>query len=177
MGEGVIVNVLTDLVKAFSANIGKALLELPQSRPDGDPAPGGEPIVAAHGDETVAADRPDDAAAPVEVAAAAASNGHDPAGIFRSLTSRFGGRLDVKLTTGPDDAPLLKASGQSFAMLHGAELVVRLHPGRCAELVDTGKGRLFARDGQTHEEWLVVDGLDAAEWTAHTMEALAGARD
>ena len=171
MGEGVIVNVLTDLVKAFSANIGKALLELPQARPSDDPE-----RVVAPGGETLALARPVDAAA-VEVAAAPASNGHDPAGIFRSLTSRFGGRLDVKLTTGPDDAPLLKASGQSFAMLHEAELVVRLHPGRCAELVDAGKGRLFAHDGQTHEEWLVVDGLDAAEWTAHTMEALACARD
>ncbi|MDP1846665.1 MAG: hypothetical protein Q8K79_02645, partial [Solirubrobacteraceae bacterium] len=168
MGEGVIVNVLTDLVKAFSANIGKALLERAPARPSDDPEPDAEPIV-------VAPDRADDAVA--HGAAAPASNGHDPASIFRSLTSRFGGRLDVKLTTGPDDAPLLKASGRSFAMLHDAELVVRLHPARCAELVDTGKGRLFARDGRTHEEWLVIAGLDAAEWTAHTMEALACARD
>ncbi|MDP1846845.1 MAG: SRPBCC domain-containing protein, partial [Solirubrobacteraceae bacterium] len=79
MGEGVIVNVLTDLVKAFSANIGKALLELPQSRPDDDAEPGGETITVAHGNETVAEDRPDDDAAPVPVAAAPASNGHDPA--------------------------------------------------------------------------------------------------
>lgn len=111
------------------------------------------------------------------VAAASTSDGEDPARIFQSLTSRFGGRLDVKLTTGPDDAPLLKASGQSFAMLHGAELVVRLHPVRCAELVEAGRGRLFVYDGQTHEEWLVINGLDAAEWTGHTMEALACAKD
>jgi hypothetical protein len=101
----------------------------------------------------------------------------EPSSIFQSLSRRFGGRLDVKLTRGLDDAPLLKAAGQSFAMLHGDELVVRLHPGRCAELVQTGKGRLFVSDGQTREEWLVVDGLDAAEWTAHTMEALACAQD
>ncbi len=101
----------------------------------------------------------------------------DPAAIFRSLTSRFGGRLDVKLATGPDDAPLLKAAGQSFAMLHGGELVVRLHPERCAEFVEAGKGRLFVHDGQTHEEWLVVEGLDPAEWKAHTMEALGSAKD
>ncbi len=105
------------------------------------------------------------------------SDGQDPAAIFRSLTSRFAGRLDVKLTSGPDDAPLLKASGESFAMLHGGELVVRLHPMRCAELVEAGKGRLFVHDGQTHEEWLVIDGLDAAEWTGHTMEALGGTKD
>jgi hypothetical protein len=101
----------------------------------------------------------------------------DPAAIFKSLTDRFGGRLDVKLTRGPDDAPLLKAGGQSFAMLHGDELVVRLHPMRCAELVEAGQGRLFEREGQTHEDWLVVDGLDAAEWTGHAMEALAWCKD
>lgn len=101
----------------------------------------------------------------------------DPAAIFTSLRSRFAGRLDVKLTTGPDDAPLLKAAGQSFAMLHGGELVVRLHPARCAELVANGKGRLLVLDGQTLEEWFVVDGLDAAEWTGHTMEALGCTQD
>ena len=62
-------------------------------------------------------------------------------------------------------------------MLHDAELVVRLHPGRCAELIQAGKGRLFVHDGQPHQEWLVVDGLDAAEWTAHTMEALGSTHD
>lgn len=101
----------------------------------------------------------------------------DPAAIFESLTNRFGGRLDVKLTSGPDDAPLLKAGGQSFAMLHGDELVVRLHPMRCAELAESGQGRLFEREGRTHEDWLVVNGLDAAEWTGHAMEALAWCKD
>ena len=101
----------------------------------------------------------------------------DPAAIFRSLTSRFAGRLDVTLTCGPDAAPLLKAAGQSFAMLHDGELVVRLHPGRCAELIEAGEGRLFVHDGQTHEEWIVVNGIDAAEWTAHTMEALGCTQD
>jgi hypothetical protein len=56
-------------------------------------------------------------------------------------------------------------------------VIVRLHPGRCAELIQAGKGRLFVHDGQTHHEWLVVDGLDAAEWTAHTMEALGSTHD
>lgn len=101
----------------------------------------------------------------------------DPAAIFNSLRSRFGGRLDVKLTSGPDDAPLLKAAGQSFAMLHGGALVVRLHPGRCAELVDAGAGRLFVHEGKQTPEWIVIDGLDAAEWTAHTMEALGCTQD
>ena len=101
----------------------------------------------------------------------------DPEAIFKSLTSRFGGRLDVKLTSGPDDAPLLKAGGQSFAMLHGDELVVRLHPMRCAELVEAGQGRLFEHEGQTHEDWIVINGLDAAEWTGHAMDALAWSKD
>jgi carbon monoxide dehydrogenase subunit G len=177
MGEGVIVDVLTNLVRSFSANIGKALLEQPRAAAsealEAEPVDVAPDAPSANGNGSGA---PASAADPA-VTVAAAPNGEDPDRIFRSLTSRFGGRLDVKLTTGPDDAPLLKASGQSFAMLHGAELVVRLHPQRCDELVRTGKGRLFAHDGQTHEEWLVVAGLDAAEWTAHTMEALACAKD
>jgi carbon monoxide dehydrogenase subunit G len=178
MGEGVIVDVLTNLVRAFSANIGKALLEQPRAAAS-EQLDTAEPVDVAPGAPSANGDgsgAPASAADPA-VAVAAAPNGEDPDRIFRSLTSRFGGRLDVKLTTGPDDAPLLKASGQSFAMLHGAELVVRLHPQRCEDLVQAGKGRLFAHDGQTHEEWLVVEGLDAAEWTAHTMEALACAKD
>jgi hypothetical protein len=101
----------------------------------------------------------------------------DPEAIFRSLTSRFGGRLDVKLTNGPDDAPLLKAGGESFAMLHDGELVVRLHPMRGVELVDAGRGRLFVHGGNTYEDWLVVEGLDAAEWTGHAMEALGAIKN
>jgi hypothetical protein len=101
----------------------------------------------------------------------------DPAAIFQSVQRNFAGRFDIKLTTGPDDAPLLKAAGKSFAMLHDGELVVRLHPGRCAELVDAGKGRLLALDGETLQEWIVVEGIDAAEWTAHTMEALGSTQD
>jgi hypothetical protein len=101
----------------------------------------------------------------------------DPAAIFTSLRSRFAGRLDIKLTTGPGDAPLLKAGGQSFAMLYDGALVVRLHPGRCADLIEAGKGRLLVLDGQTLEEWFVVDGLEPAEWKAHTMEALGCTQD
>jgi carbon monoxide dehydrogenase subunit G len=175
MGEGVIVNVLTDLVRSFSANIANALVELPHSPPSEDPQPGEQILAAQRGQHAEGAGRAPDAAE--AVAAPSTLGNQEPESIFRSLTSRFGGRLDVKLTSGPDDAPLLKASGQSFAMLHGAELVVRLHPQRCADLVEAGKGRHFTRDGHTHPEWLVIDGLDAAEWTAHTMEALACARD
>jgi len=174
MGEGVIVNVLTDLVRSFSANLGNALDEFPPRL--SEEAQPGEQTVAAQGDQDLGADLPGTHTGQA-VAAASTSGSKDAEGIFRSLTSRFGGRLDVKLTSGPDDAPLLKASGQSFAMLHDAELVVRLHPGRCAELIQAGKGRLFVHDGQTQQEWLVVDGLDAAEWTAHTMEALGSTHD
>jgi hypothetical protein len=101
----------------------------------------------------------------------------DPDAIFQSVQRNFAGRLDIKLTTGPDDAPLLKAAGKSFAMLHDGALVVRLHPGRCAELVDAGKGQLLVLDGETRQEWIVVEGVDAAEWTAHTMEALGSTQD
>ncbi|MDP8967151.1 MAG: SRPBCC domain-containing protein [Actinomycetota bacterium] len=200
LGEGVIVNVLTDLVRSFSANVASAVDELAHERRGlrEDPEPGERSDVAQVGQQPGGDRRAADAAGALAaggdgalelvqppavperaggllaVAPSGSTPGaQDPAAIFRSLTSRFGGRLDVRLTSGPDDAPLLKAGGQSFAMLHGGELVVRLHPGRCAELVESGKGRLFAHDGQKHEDWLVVDGLDAAEWTGHTMEALA----
>ena len=99
-----------------------------------------------------------------------------PEAIFTSVQRSFAGRLDVKLTSGPSDAPLLKAAGESFAMLYGGQLVVHLHPGRCAELVDLGKGNLLVLDGETLPDWIAVDGIDAAEWTAHTMEALAWAK-
>jgi len=101
----------------------------------------------------------------------------DPAGIFKALASRFAGRMDIKQTTGPDDAPLLKASGQSFAMLHDDQLVVRLYPERCAELVEAGKGTMFVHNGEPTQEWIVIDGHDPAEWKAHTMEALGCAKD
>ena len=173
MGEGVIVDVLTNLVRSFSSNIASALVDLP----DRAPADGGDTAEATELAPLGQSAGGDRAAAVAVVAAAPSPDREGSAEIFRSLTGRFRGRLDVKLTSGPDDAPLLKASGQSFAMLYGEELVVRLHPGRCADLVGAGQGRLFIRDGQTHEEWLVVDGLDAAAWTAHTMEALACARE
>lgn len=101
----------------------------------------------------------------------------DPGAIFQSLTRLFAGRMDVKLTKGLDDAPLLKASGLSFAMLHDGRLVVALHPMRCEQLVGEGKGELFVHDGQTYEQWFVVDGLDGALWKSHTMEALAHIKD
>ena len=165
MGEGVIVNVLTDLVRAFSANVeDRAAAAAPDAPPPAEHVDAAEPV------RQPAADRP----APDVVAATTTARG--PEEIFTSVKRSFGGRLDVKQSTGPSDAPLLKASGQSFAMLYGDELVVRLHPLRCADLVEAGKGRLFVHDGQTHQEWLVVNGLDAAEWTAHTKEALACAR-
>lgn len=101
----------------------------------------------------------------------------DPEAIFRSLMGRFGGRLDVKLTSRPDDAPLLKAAGKSFAMLHGASSPCGCIPAAAPSSPRPARGRLLVRDGQTHEDRLVVDGLDAAEWTARTMEALGCTRD
>ena len=101
----------------------------------------------------------------------------DSSAIFDSVMRSFRGRLDVKQTVGPDDAPLFQAGGQPFAMLHGEALVVRLHPVRVAELVERGKGSLWEHEGQTFEDWFAVGGLDAAEWTGHTMEALAWAKE
>jgi hypothetical protein len=105
--------------------------------------------------------------------AARTATSEDPTAIFTSVTRILSGRLDVTKTTGPGGGPLLKARGQSFAMLYGDELVVKLHPLRCADLIQDGKGRLLDLDGSTLEDWFVVGGVDASEWSARAKEALA----
>ena len=67
MGEGVIVNVLTDLVTAFSADVAKAVDELPSDASGEDPVPD-EPVVAARPAPRPAAQAP--AADAVEAVAA-----------------------------------------------------------------------------------------------------------
>lgn len=194
MGEGVIVDVLTKLVKTFSTNVAGAVAE----RGDGArPAPA-EPVDAPRLDQppaaAPAAPRAVQAVSFADVAlermqrftspaqgdaalggarAAQTATGDDSAAIFSSVTRILSGRLDVTRTSGPDGGPLLKARGQSFAMLHGGELVVRLHPLRCAELIEGGRGRLLVLDGATLEDWVVLGGVDAAEWSARAKEALA----
>lgn len=201
MGEGVIVNVLTNLVRSFSANLAAAVAEHGGNGNGAHPAPPaptapvdaaappGEPPVAAP-----AAAREVQAVSFADVAlermrrftepaqgdaalggsrAAQTATSEDPTAIFTSVTRILSGRLDVTTTTGPGGGPLLKARGQSFAMLHGDELVVRLHPLRCADLVQEGRGRLLELDGATLEDWFVVGGIDASEWSARAKEALA----
>jgi hypothetical protein len=100
----------------------------------------------------------------------------DPDEIFTSLARSYAGRPDIELGDGFGDGPGLRASGRLFAALSDGALVVRLPAERCAQLVDAGEGRLLQDGGQTREEWLVVPGVDAAEWLALVTEALGLAR-
>jgi carbon monoxide dehydrogenase subunit G len=196
MGEGVIVNVLTNLVRSFSTNLAAAVGEHGNGAGIASPAPT-EPVDAAQPEQQPAAApaaREVQAVSFADVAlermrrftepaqgdaalggsrAARTATSEDPTAIFTSVTRILSGRLDVTTTTGPGGGPLLKARGQSFAMLYGDELVVKLHPLRCADLIQEGKGRLLDLDGSTLEDWFVVGGVDASEWSARAKEALA----
>lgn len=102
----------------------------------------------------------------------------DPAAIFRSLARIYSGRLDITLGTAFGGGPAMRSSGRLFAAVPADELIVRLPPERCMQLVDAGEGRLYVdEDGTTHEDWLVVAGDDAAEWEGYVTEALGCARD
>jgi carbon monoxide dehydrogenase subunit G len=197
MGEGVIVNVLTNLVRSFSTNLAAAVGEHGNGARTASPALT-EPVDAAQSEQQATAAAP--AAREVQAVsfadvalermrrftepaqgdaalggsrAARTATSEDPTAIFTSVTRILSGRLDVTTTTGPGGGPLLKARGQSFAMLYGDELVVKLHPLRCADLIQDGKGRLLDLDGSTLEDWFVVGGVDASEWSARAKEALA----
>jgi carbon monoxide dehydrogenase subunit G len=196
MGEGVIVNVLTNLVRSFSTNLAGAVGEHGNGADTPAPAPA-EPVDAAQLEPQPAAApaaREVQAVSFADVAlermrrftepaqgdaalggsrAARTATSEDPTAIFTSVTRILSGRLDVTTTTGPGGGPLLKARGQSFAMLYGDELVVKLHPLRCADLIQEGRGRLLDLDGSTLEDWFVVGGVDASEWSARAKEALA----
>jgi hypothetical protein len=100
----------------------------------------------------------------------------DPDAIFASLARSYAARPDIQLGEGFDGGPGMLASGDLFAALSGGALVVRLPPGRCAQLVDAGEGHLLQDGGQTLEDWLVVPGVDAAQWLSLVTEALGLAR-
>ena len=104
------------------------------------------------------------------------SESQAPEDIFASIARNYAGRPDIQLGTGFGDGPALRASGELFAALSDGALVVRLPPPRCAMLVDAGEGRLMTEDGQTLEDWFVVDSDDAAEWLAFVTEAAGAAR-
>jgi hypothetical protein len=100
----------------------------------------------------------------------------DPEDIFASVARHYAGRPDIQLGTGFGDGPALRASGELFAALSDGALVVRLPPPRCAMLVDAGEGHLMTDEGQTLEDWLVVESGDAADWLAFVTEAAGEAR-
>ena len=176
MGEGVIVNVLTDLVRSFSANIASALVELPHSSPSEDPQPGERILVAQVGQHPEGTGR---APAAVEAVAAASTSGsqgpaehlpiaHEP---LRWPPRRQADQRPRRRAAAEGLRPELRDAARRRARRAAASRALRrARRGRQGTALRAATARRI-------EEWLVIDGLDAAEWTAHTMEALACARD
>jgi len=71
----------------------------------------------------------------------------------------------------------LRVGGKIFAMLVRGELVVKLSPARCAELVAAGDARPFDRgQGTPMRAWVTVDDLEIEAWPALAEEALVFVR-
>jgi hypothetical protein len=101
----------------------------------------------------------------------------NPETAFAALAERFAEEPGVASGTGFGSAPGMRVGGKIFAMLPHGELVVKLPPARCTEMVEAGEGRLFVVGKRTMREWLVVDGVDERAWTALSTEALAYVRE
>jgi YjbR protein len=75
-------------------------------------------------------------------------------------------------------SPCLRVHRKIFAMLVRGELVVKLPPERCAELVEAREARPFDRGkGTPMRSWVTVDDLRIEAWPALAEEALAFGRD
>ena len=75
-------------------------------------------------------------------------------------------------------SPCLRVRRKIFAMLVRGELVVKLPPERCAELVDAREARPFDRgQGTPMRAWVTVDDLEIEAWPALAEEALAFVRE
>lgn len=80
---------------------------------------------------------------------------------------------DVEEGTGFGTNPGLRTSGKIFAILHSAELVVKLPAARCTELVTSGRARPFEIGTRTMREWIRVAEVDEQEWLRLAREARA----
>lgn len=95
------------------------------------------------------------------------------AAAFDAIAATLLPEVDVEEGTGFGANPGLRARRKIFAMLHGGELVVKLPPERCAELVDAGKARPFEIGRRTMREWIRVAEVDEQEWLRLAREARA----
>ena len=96
---------------------------------------------------------------------------------FAGLVEVYRSDPDITAGTGFGSAPGLRVHGRIFAMMPSRDLVVKLPPQRCADLVAAGTGRPFeAGRGRPMREWVAI-GVDAIHtWPALVAEALAFVR-
>jgi hypothetical protein len=100
----------------------------------------------------------------------------DPDALFEQLVARF--TADPAVTPPPGGSGFgasgLKVEGKLFAMLVGADLVVKLPRQRVDELVASGTGGRFdPGHGRVMKEWATVAPSHAIEWERLAEEALA----
>lgn len=91
--------------------------------------------------------------------------------VFDSISAALLPEADVEEGTGFGTNPGLRTRSKIFAMLHTGELVVKLPPGRCSELIAQGKARAFEIGRRTMREWVRVAEVDEAEWMRLAREA------
>ncbi len=71
---------------------------------------------------------------------------------------------DIDKGTGFGTNPGLRTRGKIFAMLVGGELVVKLPPDRCAELVGAGSAEVFEVGQRRMREWVRIAEVDEMWW-------------
>src|SRR3954452_19333965 len=96
-----------------------------------------------------------------------------PEAAFAALALPLLSEPDVGEGTGFGANPGLNVDGRIFAFLARGELVVKLGPARCAELVADGQGQPFRVGNRARREWVA---LPAGDWPALAAEALAFVR-
>jgi hypothetical protein len=96
-----------------------------------------------------------------------------PEAAFAALAVPLLAEPGVGKGTGFGANPGLNVNGGIFAFLARGELVVKLPPERCAQLVADGQGEPFTVGKRAMREWVA---LPAGDWPALAAEALAFVR-
>jgi hypothetical protein len=98
--------------------------------------------------------------------------------LFEQLAVRLLADPAVGQGTGFGSAPGLRVGGKIFAMLRGADLVVKLPEAHVDQLVGSGTGAPFdpRGDGRRMREWAAIPERHGDQWDQLADEALAFVR-